>query len=209
MHKLKAGAKKTALCLRRLLRRHWKSVLYYGCVALVLSAVAYAAEVYRMDNSVDEMILPAAELEVKQESKMPVLNIPGGMEIIRGYSKEAVWNENLALWESHEAVDFRIAGNEVPALADGKVTAIGSGKNGNYIELAQDGLILRYMSVSAAENLQSNDSVKAGEIIGTADESLMREAYMGPHLHLEAIYNEELANAESFVLRADAAPTDS
>ena len=203
MQKIKIGINKAVRWLGKVFCNHWKSLIYYGCVAIVLGTLAYAAEVYRTDHSFEEMILPAAELAAKPAEKTPALIRLDGMEMIRGFSKEAVWNSELRQWENHEAVDYRLRGNEVRALADGRVLAVDEA----FIEIDHGDLILRYGSVCPKEALKPNDKVKAGESIAAADDGFPAEAYMGAHLHLEAIYNEEFADAEGFI--ADAAQPDS
>ena len=203
------GLRNKAAWAGRLIRRHWKSILYYGGVAIVLSAVAYAAEVYRTDEPVEEMILPAAEIQLSPQEEVPALFFPEGMEIIRGFSACPEWNSALEQWESHAALDCSFKENEVIALSDGEVLALGTGIHGNYIEIDGGNLILRYCSVSPVESLKAGDKVKAGERIGIADESMAAEAYLGLHLHLEAIYNGKTADPRSFMRKENELAGDS
>lgn len=172
-----------------LLRKYWKEAAYYACVGIVLCAVAWAAEAYRTDKTADAAALPAAEVSESSDVPLPEISIPEDMCLIRGYCDAPVWNGDLRQWENHAAQDYAAADAAVKAFCGGTVGKIGSDPRcGNYLEIVSGDLKLVYGSVSANEDIKTGDAVQAGDIIGTADGSLLREAYMQPHLHLEAYY---------------------
>ena len=171
-----------------LMRAHGGKIAYYACVAVALSAIAYAADQYRAEREVqaDALILPAVELEALPTEPTQELSVPEGALCLRKYASAPEWNSELGLWESHAAVDYRLEGDAVVSLCAGTVRTVGaSGVYGGFIEVESEELLLRYASVSPAEGIVPGMRVEMGERIAVADDSMPGEALMGAHLHLE------------------------
>lgn len=176
------------------IRKNSGQIAYYACVALVLTAVAVAAERLRPGNRLEEeLILPAVEISLPaKETAEPVFEIPEGMLELRGYAAQPEWNRAYGHWETHTAVDFNCTDGVVYSFSDGKVKTIGkSGVYGGFVEIELDDMLLRYASIAPDENLQVGDAVKKGDMLGLSDDSMPGEAYMKAHLHLEFIRNDK------------------
>ena len=123
------------------LRLYGREVAYYGGVALALTAIAFAAEHYRGGQlpAPAAPALPAVELasppsEAEFDSRL--FCAPKGAEMIRGYAREPEWCAALRLWETHEAVDYRLDGDSVASLSAGTVRTVGkSGIFGGFLEV--------------------------------------------------------------------------
>lgn len=163
-------------------------IAYYGGVALVLAAVAVAAEQYRRgDTETEPLILPPAEVEISaQVEPVPVFTEPQGLTLLRGFSQLPQWNETLGLWETHAAVDYQCTENQIVSLSEGIVQTIGlSGIYGGFVEVVTDQYLVRYASLTPAAGLSAGDPISAGDVLGTADDSMPGENHLGAHLHLE------------------------
>ena len=180
-------------------RAHGGRIAYYACVAVALSAIAYAAEQYRLERGTeaDALILPAAEIEIPAEEETELF-LPDRAERLRAYSAAPEWNAALGMWEIHAAVDYRLEGNVVTSLSEGTVRTVGaSGVYGGFIEVETQDLLLRYASVEPAEEIEPGRRIGAGESIAVANESMPGEAHMGAHLHLELERGSEKVNFEA------------
>lgn len=169
-------------------KKNRSKIAYYGGVALVLAAVAVAAEQYRRgDAETEPLILPPAEVEISaQIEPVPVFIEPQGLTFLRGFSQLPQWNETLGLWETHAAVDYKCAENQIVSLSEGIVQTIGtSGIYGGFVEVVTDQYLVRYASLAPVAGLTAGDSISAGDILGTADNSMPGENHLGAHLHLE------------------------
>lgn len=173
-------------------------VLYCLGIALALVVIAFAAESYRNGGSESEVeppMLAVGEIvpsEVAPTEEAPALRTPEGGEVLREWSETPAWNAELGLWESHEAVDYRLKDDAVVSLCAGTVRSVGvSGALGGYVEVACGELLLRYGSVKPAEGLKAGDALQPGDLIGTADASLPGESALGHHLHLEVVRDGE------------------
>ena len=175
------------------LRLYGKEIVYYGGVALALAAIAFAAERYRGGQlpAPAAPALPAVELTMgsaEEEEEQSAFCAPEGAEILRAYAADPQWNAALGLWESHEAVDYRLRGDAVASLSAGTVRTVGkSGVYGGFVEVECGEYLLRYASIAPRGDLLPGDSLEPGDIIGSADSSLPAESGLGAHLHLELI----------------------
>ena len=190
MKKIAVRARMAGRKFVKVVRRRGGELAYYGGVALALTAIAVAAERYRTSPGTGEAepILPAVELAAPAEAEEPeaALRAPEGAEVIRAYSALPEWNGALGLWESHEAVDYRLDGDEVASLSDGVVRTVGrSGVYGGFVEVDCGAYLLRYASIEPRGDLMPGDELSAGDPVGTADASMSAEAVSGAHLHLE------------------------
>ena len=180
-------------------RAYGGQIVYYGGVALALTAIAFAAEQYRAKPTADsvEPVLPAVELTAPAEAEVEeeALRAPDGAELLRAYSKMPEWNAALRLWESHEAMDYRLEDDAVVSLSAGVVRTVGrSGVYGGFVEVESGEYLLRYASIAPREGLAPGDALSLGDPIGTADASMPGEADSGAHLHLELLAGATLAD---------------
>lgn len=181
-----------------LIRKNGGRIAYYALVAVALSAIARAAEIYRADRSdAEALVLPAADamdvLEVEESA--PELLRPEGWKLLRGYSDAPQWRSELGMWETHPAVDYDCAGGSVACLRAGIVRTVGvSGVYGGFVEVEGDGVLMRYASIAPAEGLEPGMELELGDAIGTSDTSMPGEADAGAHLHLELYLGDEVAD---------------
>jgi len=179
-------------------RKYAGQIAYYACVALVLTAVAVAAERFRNGDPVEErLVLPAVELTEPASHQELLLEKPAGMSILRQYADKPEWNDKLCHWETHAATDYRCADGNVRSLSEGIVKTVGkSGAYGGFIEVESDGFLIRYASVMPLEGLEPGDKIEKGEMLGVVDDSMPAEAHMGAHLHLELIRDGDYLDFE-------------
>ena len=192
MRKITFRARGLGRAMFEVLRRRAGQLAYYGGVALALTAIAYAAESYRAAPEADSAMpaLPAVELALpaEEEGEDEALHAPENAEPLRAYSSKPEWNAALRLWESHEAVDYRLDGDAVESLSSGLVRTVGrSGVYGGFVEVECGEFLLRYASIAPREGIQPGDKIDIGDSIGTADESMPGETDLGAHLHLELL----------------------
>jgi len=176
-------------CLRALKGCAGK-IAYYTGVAIVLTAVAYAAECYRKEEAVqtDAFILPAVEEVKKTNETPPLFQRNEAWNLIRAFNSQTEWNDELLQWQAHAAADYSCRNDIVESISDGKVLFIGrNGQYGNYIEIETEEYLLRYASVLPVEELTEGAKVKAGERIGVADDTMPGETQAGSHVHLEIL----------------------
>ena len=187
--------------LARRIRANAGKILYYACVAIALSAIAYAADQYRREEepTADALILPAVQTENAREEAFEIV-LPENAQRLRGYSGTPEWNATLRLWETHPAVDYLLDGDAVVSLCDATVCTVGrSGVYGGFIEVEAGEMLLRYACVEPEAAIAPGKRVKTGERIATANESMPSEIGMGKHLHLELEQAGAKANVDMWV----------
>ena len=190
-----------------LLKRNAGRIAYYALVVIALCAIARAAEAYRSGSDGDALVLPAADaMDVLQvEEPAPQVLLPEAWNLLRGYSEEPQWRPGLGLWETHPAVDFACTGGIV-CLREGTVRTVGaSGVYGGFVEVESDGMLMRYASITPAENMQPGMELELGDAIGTADASMAGEADAGAHLHLELYLDGAAADFARYAEQINAA----
>ncbi len=104
------------------------------------------------------------------------------------FSDKVVYNKTLKQWRTHNGVDFMVEkGTEVKAIFGGKVAKIqNTTLEGTVITIEQnDGVTTYYKSLSSEVAVNEGDTVKAGDIIGSVDNTMSIEKSEGVHLHLE------------------------
>lgn len=178
-------------------RRNAGRLLYYGAVAVVLAAVALAADAQREDEA-QELVLPAAEVASTAEEggEEKLLRIEG-MELLRGYGALPAWNGELHQWEAHPATDYALPDGRVLSLCAGRVRTVGeSGVYGGFVEIEAEGMLLRYASIEPDAELKAGESVAAGQELGRTADGMPGEGDMGAHLHLELYLDGESADFE-------------
>lgn len=181
------------------LRGHAGKAAYYGCVAVVLCAIAYAADQYRSETepSADALILPAADVGISTAAVEVLPILPEGGELLRGFTDLPEWNGTLQMWEAHGAVDYRLPENEVKNLCEGTVRTVGrSGVYGGFVEVDCGAWRIRYASMDVDQSIVPNQQVALGDVLGRANTSMAGEAALGAHLHLEIERGGKLLNFE-------------
>ena len=200
-------------CARRIrdfMKRNGGRIAYYALVAVALCAIARAAEIYRADGgNEDALVLPAADamdvFDASDEEVAPEILLPEAWELLRGYSNVPQWCAELGMWETHPAVDYACAGG-VLCLREGTVRTVGtSGVYGGFVEVESDGMLMRYASITPAENMQPGMELELGDAIGTADASMAGEADAGAHLHLELYLDGAAADFARYAEQINAA----
>ena len=170
-----------------LMWKHRGRIFYYGGVALVLTALALAAEGYRHGG--ENALLAPESQEVtalqKEEETVEILR-PEGMTLIRGFSALPEWNSVLRQWENHEAADYLLPDGTVFCLQAGTVRTVGeSGIYGGFVEIECGDRLYRYASVEPDTAIHAGRYLETGDLIGLADDSMPGESGQGAHLHLE------------------------
>lgn len=113
--------------------------------------------------------------------------------IQKDYSNtELQFNDTMKQWEIHKAIDF-LAGDEanVFAVADGTVSNVYTNYlEGTVVEIAhKNGIVSVYKSLASEVSVKTGDKVSAGQVIGTASETMSQELNSGKHLHFEMLSN--------------------
>ena len=113
--------------------------------------------------------------------------------IQKDYSNtELQFNDTMKQWEIHKAIDF-LAGDEanVFAVADGTVSNVYTNYlEGTVVEIAhKNGIVSVYKSLASEVSIKTGDKVSAGQVIGTASETMSQELNSGKHLHFEMLSN--------------------
>lgn len=182
-------------------RKNAGRLAYYGAVAVVLTAVALAADAQR-GGATEELVLPAADVAEALGEHREETQLVGseGMELLRGYSALPEWNGELRQWETHPAADYALTDGGVFSLCAGRVRTVGeSGVYGGFVEIEAGEMLLRYASIEPSEELKAGESVAAGQEIGRATEGMPGERSMGAHLHLELYVEDESADPERYL----------
>lgn len=188
-----------------LLKKNSGRIFYYGGVAIVLAAIAFAAESY-LQSEPEELVAPTAEVSALLERiGKPELLCPEGMQLLRGFSAQPEWNAELRQWESHEAMDYSLKDDEVLCLQDGIVQAVGeSGRCGGFVEVECGGRSYVYASLLPDAAILPGMEIKAGDSIGKADNAMPGEQELGAHLHLEIFEDGKATDFESLCAKIDA-----
>lgn len=175
----------------KFLKLHAGQIVYYACVALVLTAIGIAAERFRGGTPMEEaLILPAVELNVPVIEEVSFFEMQEEMRILRKFSDTPEWNDALCQWETHAATDYLSMDQKVYSISDGTITTIGkSGIYGGFVEVETEGYLIRYASLEPVKMIEVGDRIKKGTMIGYTDASMPGEKYIGNHLHLELLRN--------------------
>ena len=134
--------------------------------------------------------------DVETETKPLVFGLPvNSPEVTKWYSDtELMFNQTLNQWESHMAIDM-VSGNEndlnVYSVLDGIVTNIETSYDyGTIVTVThQDGFVSKYSSLNENLNVELNQNVSKGTLLGTVSTSATNEIKEGNHLHF-ALYKD-------------------
>ena len=192
--------RKLAKNISAFVRRRYKTLLYYGAMAVVLALIAAAAESYRTDSeNARPLVLTENMAQEALADAAEGVIYPENMELIRGFGRRTEWNDSLGQWELHCANDYGFEDGKVVCLAGGTVSDVGeSVGRGGFVEIqGDDGRLYRYCSVIPEENILPGAEITAGEVIALADDGIPSETAEGKHLHLEVYENDVLTDFES------------
>ena len=205
---------------RRFLRNNAALLLLIFCV-LAITAVVLAVTLTR-----DTAIIPDDPVVNNPNDDQPGNNKPGddtpnnpGKEKIKIYFKAPVaytgismdytygaenpfeYNRTLEVWAAHRAVDLLAKeGSDVIAMYAGTVIEVGSTFNeGNYVIIDHgDNVIATYASLGNVQ-VQKNQKLAQGDVIGEVSESASAEYLDGAHVHLEVRKNNVLVDPRPYV----------
>ena len=130
-----------------------------------------------MDNSFFEQAQPAAA-----DLSAAVPPLADMSSILSDFSSgELVKNETTGTWQTHNGTDIAAeVGADVFAVADGKVQAV-------------------YRSLGSDLNVQKDDEIKGGDVIGYVGETADIESGIAPHLHIEITHNGKYIDPMSII----------
>ncbi len=121
--------------------------------------------------------------------------LPFGNAVLKAYSNgQPTYSLTMGDWRTHDGTDFvGELGQNVKALADGKVTAVTESPMWGTMITIDHGMdvISRYYGVNAT--VKAGDNVKVGESIGTLI-AIPCEELDTPHLHLEMSIDGEMVD---------------
>jgi len=176
---------------------------YYCGLALLLVLLGTASQAYRsrpVEETVHDRDIPVEVSYVitpaPTETPAPVMEeahpryiwpVEGSVEV--PFSADMpVWNESLAQWRTHPAIDIRAnAGQSVVACGDGVVKdAYEDALWGNVIVIEhRDGCQSLYAGLNTLKLVEVGESVSSGDVISTIGNSAIVENGMDWHLHFE------------------------
>ena len=121
-------------------------------------------------------------------------------------SAELQYNDTLKQWEIHKGIDF-LAGEDLSvfAVTNGTVSNVYSNYlEGTVVEITHDnGLVSVYKSLAKDVNVAIGDMVSAGQIIGTASNTMAQELNNGDHLHFEMLKNGKKVDPNDYINLGD------
>lgn len=172
------------------IRKNAGQMLYYGGVALVLCAFAFAAQQLRVKRNPDaaETAMPIAEIDVAEtiQAEETVFLLPETAQIVGGYSALPQWQSELGCWQCHPGMDVSFEDDLARSVAEGRVAAIGeNGSYGGFVEVETAEFLLRYASIEPIKDIEVGDELEAGECIGRVNSSMPGETSSGAHMHFE------------------------
>lgn len=106
-------------------------------------------------------------------------------KVIKEYSEESVYNKTLNQWEAHTGVDFACdVGDNVYSMGDGEVKKIyDDDLLGKTIIVKAPTYTAYYSGLSENIKVEKGSTVKAGDVLGTAD-NVPSEELDGSHVHI-------------------------
>lgn len=123
--------------------------------------------------------------------------------VLKEYNMDTlVHSATLKRWMTHNGVDLKAEkGSKVRAIADGKVEQVlNTNLDGNVVVIShKDGLVSIYKSLGEDITVEEGATVKAGDVIGYVDVSMMTEMSDGAHLHLEMTLNGNPVNPMDYL----------
>ena len=122
-------------------------------------------------------------------------------KITKEYAEDTLLKDNTTgVWCTHQGLDFACnEKQEIKAIFDGTVSKVeNSMMNGTvvYVKIT-DELTVVYKGLSSDVKVQEGDTVKKGQVIGTAT-TMLAEKADGVHLHLELLKKQELTDPTEY-----------
>ena len=154
------------------------------CLAGVVLITGLVNSSQNMENNVND---PSIEVNATPLTfSMPMTNAT----LIKDFSSDELYlNSTLGRWEFHDGIDLVSSDLKVFAVADGEVLEVTeSSLTGTTVLVKHsDSLVSLYASLNPEVEVKEGDKVKAGEVIGMADNTASSEANDGKHLHFSLI----------------------
>lgn len=174
--------------------------VYATLVAMLVIACAFTIAMVSGSQGDNKVEIGSEDINVSTNTYIVPIK---DATVVKDYSAtELQYNNTLKQWEIHKAIDF-VAGDslEVMAIADGTVSNIYTNYlEGTVIEIAHaNNVVSIYKSLSQDVPVSVGDVVTAGQVIGTASESMAQELNTGAHLHLEMIVNGKKVDPNNYL----------
>ncbi len=143
----------------------------------------------------ERVFIPETTEKIKENKPFSgVFAMPMGTDIIKDYSGgEMVYSKTMGDWRVHNGVDFSgSAGNEVVAVADGKITKVYDDSFwGTVVEIDHgNGMTARYCGIKKGSCPAEGSKVEMREKIGSLGH-IPVEIGEEDHLHLEILIDGE------------------
>lgn len=153
------------------------------------------AETAQAAAAEEEVPVQSAEEAEEEEAaetwlfkRAPSYLYPVSGEVIRTYSVDALqYDETMGDWRTHNGIDIACGmGDEVKAVADGTVEEIYEDPlEGTIIVLKHaEGVVSKICGLAPEARVLVGDTVAAGDVIGTAGNTMKTESLMECHVHL-------------------------
>lgn len=114
------------------------------------------------------------------------------------YAKDKmVYSKTLEEWRTHSGIDIGgTKGANVKAVSDGIVSEIKTDpRYGNIVVIDHlNGIKTLYANLTSCDNVNPNQRIKQGEILGTIGDSASFESDEQSHLHFEVFKNNNIVN---------------
>ena len=149
------------------------------------------AEAARVSAPEPAVSAPAAQEELTETwiyHRDPVYCYPVSGEVIRTYSVDALqYDETMGDWRTHNGIDIACGmGDPVLAVADGRVEEIYEDPlEGTVLVIEhEEGVTSRLCGLAPDLPVAVGDSVKAGDVVAAAGNTMKTESLMECHVHL-------------------------
>ena len=177
-------------------------VLNYVYAVLIGMLVVACAITIALVNANDSTKAEVGESGVSVSANTYVVPMKNAT-IQKDYSStELQYNESLKQWEIHKAIDF-LAGEDksVLAVANGTVSKVYSNYlEGGVVEITHgNGIVSVYKSLAEDIAVSVGDVVSAGDVIGTAGNTMAQELNGGNHLHFEMLLNGKKVDPNNYI----------
>ena len=166
------------------------------CLAGVVLVTGLVNSAQNAENNANG---PSLEVGTKPLTfSMPMTNAT----LIKDFSSDELYlNSTLGRWEFHDGIDLVSGDLKVFAVADGEVLEVSENSlTGTTVLIKHsDSLVSLYGSLNAEVDVEKGDKVKAGDVIGNADNTAASEANDGKHLHFSLIENGQKIDPANYL----------
>ena len=147
------------------------------------------------DTTAEPQLSRPAQTEPAPAETASVFAWPVNGEILADYSLEVLaYDETMGDWRVHTGVDISSpVGTQVTALTGGTVTAVEQDDlMGTTVTISHgEGLESIYSNLALEPTVETGDTVRVGQVIGSVGTTAAAESARLPHLHLEMRLNGE------------------